>query len=238
MTINQSAIPLYSQIKENLLGSISQGAYRPGDQLPSQRELCEQYRASHMTVRRAIEELLILGVITAIPGKGIYVASPKPEPEVSVLTSFSDDMQQRGMQPSSQVLEAFLTTASTMQARILMVPEGASLAYLRRLRLGNGIPMSIQSCYLVHSLCPGILDHDLSQDSLYRILREVYHLQLNDCTAMVGTALASEEEAHLIDLPMPSPLLITEQITSTDEGQPVEYLRAAFRGDRYRFRLK
>ena len=238
MTVSQSVIPLYSQIKESLLSGILQGELLPGDQLPSQRELCERFGASHMTVRRAIEELVTLGFITAIPGKGLYVSTTKPDQESSPLISFTEDLTRRGMKASSRIMDAYTTTASTILSKTLEVPEGTPIIFLQRLRLGDGIPMAIQTCYLVHAMCLGLLDYDLSHDSLYRILQEEYHIRLNDCNAMIEAALASEEEARLLELPMPSPILKTEQITYIDDGRPIEFLRAIYRGDRYRFRLK
>jgi GntR family transcriptional regulator len=239
MTLStQSVIPLYSQIKESLLKGILQGDLRPGEQLPTQRELCEQFGASHMTVRRAIEELVSLGYAKAIPGKGLYVATNTLESETTPLVSFTNDIERRGMCASSRILAAYKTTASPIQAKTLNVNEDTALIYLRRLRLGDGIPMSIQTCYLVHSLCPTLLDFDLASDSLYRILQDEFHLRLSDCSAMIETALASEEEARLLELPTPAPVLITEQITYTDNGRPVEFLHAIYRGDQYRFKLR
>lgn len=237
MTTNEQIIPLYSQIKENLLAHILQEGLRPGDQLPSQRELCEQFGASHMTVRRAIEELVSMGAITAIPGKGIFVANAKPEPESHPLVSFTEDITHRGMRASSRVLDAYLTTASPILAKMLSLQEGAALVYLRRLRLGDGIPMAIQTCHLVHAICPGILEYDFEHHSLYRVLQDEYHLHLNTCTAMVETAIASEEESRLLHLPNPSALLITDQITYLDNGRAVELMHGVYRGDRFRFRI-
>jgi GntR family transcriptional regulator len=237
MTINDQIIPLYSQIKESLLAHILQDGMHPGDQLPSQRELCDQFGASHMTVRRAIEELVSMGAVTAIPGKGIFVANLKPEPESHPLVSFSEDINHRGMRASSRVLDAYPTTASPILAKTLSISEGTALVYLRRLRLADGIPMSIQTCHLVHSLCPGILDHDFEHHSLYRVLQDEYHLHLNTCSAMVETTLASEEEARLLELPIPSALLITDQITYLDDGRSIEFLHGIYRGDRFRFRI-
>jgi GntR family transcriptional regulator len=239
MTLStQSVIPLYSQIKESLLNGILHGDILPGEQLPSQRELCEQFGASHMTVRRAIEELVTLGYIKAIPGKGLFVAATTVEPESSPLVSFTEDIERRGMHPSSRVLDAYKTTASPILAKTLDVQEDTALIYLRRLRMGDGIPMSIQTCYLVHANCPTLLEYDLGNDSLYRILQNEFHLRLNECSAMIETALSSEEETRLLELPTPSPVLITEQITYTENGRPIEFLHAIYRGDRYRFRLK
>jgi GntR family transcriptional regulator len=116
MTVSQTVIPLYSQIKKSLLSGILQGELLPGDQLPSQRELCERFGASHMTVRRAIEELTNLGFIVAIPGKGLYVSAAKPDPESSPLISFTR-YYRRGMKASSRILDAYTTTASTIVSK-------------------------------------------------------------------------------------------------------------------------
>jgi GntR family transcriptional regulator len=234
---SQQVIPLYSQIKESLLNGILQGEFQSGDQLPSQRELCEHFGASHMTVRRAIEELVTLGYITAIPGKGLFVAASRLAPETNPLISFTEDIERRGMKASSRILDAYKTTASTILAKTLEVHEGTPIIYLRRLRLGDGIPMAIQTCHLVHSLCSNLLDFDLTNDSLYRILQEEFHIHLHDCTAMIETTLASQEVAHLLEIPIPSSVMVTEQITFTDENRPIEFLHAIYRGDRYRFRL-
>lgn len=238
MTVSQTVIPLYSQIKKSLLSGILQGELLPGDQLPSQRALCERFGASHMTVRRAIEELTNLGFIVAIPGKGLYVSAAKPDPESSPLISFTEDITRRGMKASSRILDAYTTTASTIVSKTLEVPEGTPIIYLSRLRLGDGMPMAVQTCHLVQAMCPNLLDYDLNHDSLYRILQEEYHIHLTDCHAMIEAALASEEQAHLLEVPIPSPLLITEQITFMENERPIEFLRAIYRGDRYRFRLK
>lgn len=226
----------YLQLKEDLIAEIMRGAYKPHDRLPSQRELGEEYGLSHMTVRRAINELISEGVIYARQGKGLFVAEPKQEAELGPLYSFTEDMALRGMKASSRVLEAGIVSASTMLAHTLQVVIGAPLVLLERLRLADNEPMAIQTAYLPQALCPGLLEHDLDNGSLYQLLRGHYHLNLADSQTAAGADLASEKEAELLRLTLPAALLVTEQITYLDSGKPIEFVRSVYRGDRYRLR--
>ena len=229
-------LPLYAQLKEQIIDAIVRGDLTPGDQIPSQRALCEDYRMSHMTVRHAINELLHEGVIYAIPGKGLYVTEPKQDAEPP-LRGFTEDMSQRGMLASSQVLAAEVVGASTVLSSALSVPIGTALVYLRRLRLADGAPMAVQGSYLPQALCPGLLEHDLGRGSLFDLLRNVYRLRLADGTTVVEAALADAEHAKLLGLRVPAPLLVVEQLNYLESGQAIEFVRSAYRADRYRLRL-
>ena len=224
----------YLQLKEDLIAEIVRGAYKPHDRLPSQRELGEEYGLSHMTVRRAINELISEGVIYAQQGRGLFVAEPKQEAELGPLYSFTEDMALRGMKASSRVLEASIVSASTMLANTLQVVIGAPLFYLQRLRLADDEPMALQTAYLPQARCPGLLEHDLNDRSLYQLLRTHYQLNLADSQTAVGADLASETEAERLRLRLPAALLVTEQITYLDNGKPIEFVRSVYRGDRYR----
>jgi GntR family transcriptional regulator len=106
--------------------------------------------------------------------------------------------------------------------------------YLQRLRLADGEPMALQTAYLPQARCPGLIDHDLNDRSLYQLLRTHYQLNLADSQTAVGADLASETEAELLRLRLPAALLVTEQITYLDSGKPIEFVRSVYRGDRYR----
>ena len=108
--LRSGARPLYSQLKETILDEIARGRLKPGDRLPSHRELGETHQMSHMTVRRAISELTNEGVISAVPGKGIYVAEPKEDADSGALISFHDDMVRRGMIGNTRTLNSYMTT--------------------------------------------------------------------------------------------------------------------------------
>jgi GntR family transcriptional regulator len=234
----RSTLPLHIQLKESLIARIASGEFAPNEQLPSQRALCRAYGMSHMTVRRALDELISQGAILAVPGKGMYVGERKRDAEAGPLIAFTEDMARRGMVAGNRLLAAEKVGASLAVAEVMGVAVGAPLIYLRRLRLADGEPMALQTSYLQHDLCPGLLEHDLERESLYSILREDYGLKLARSTNAVEAGLADGETAALLGLNGPSALLITEQLTYLDTGQAIEFVRSMYRADRYRLRYE
>lgn len=230
--------PLFAYLKETIIATIARGEWRPGDRLPSQREMCQQYQMSHMTVRRAINELINERVIQAVPGKGLYVAEKTRAADSNSLLGFDQQMTRLGLKPSTKVLEAKLVRASTALAKILGVAAGAPLVYLHRLRLADGEPQSLTSVYLPHALCPGLLEHGLENDSLFATLRNRYHLNLTNSVSIIEAVLADETQAKLLQLTLPAALLVREQTTYLDTGPAIEFSRSFMRGDRYHIQVE
>ena len=230
--ITESNEPLYARLKERIIQDVETGVFKAGDRLPSQRELCQQFNMSHMTVRRAIDELVAEGVVFGIPGKGLYVSEKKHPAETS-MAGFTGEMTARGYVVTGRILGKSLVSASTVLARALDIPAGSELAFLHRLRLINGEPISIQYSYLVHRCCPGILDLIQENTSLYSVLSQVYKIELINSITTVECTLAQRSQADLLGLPLPAALMMIEQINKQGGKQSVEYSRLAYRGDRY-----
>jgi GntR family transcriptional regulator len=230
--------PLYAQLKEALVEEVARGTFKPGDRIPSHRELCVRYHMSHMTVRRAITELVNEGVLHAVSGKGLYVSEPKQDADAGALTSFHDDMIRRGMTGDARTLESYMVSASTALAQIIGIEPGAPVAFMRRLFMANNKPIAISMAYLNYGLCPGILDRELVAGSLFATLRDIYGLRLSSGKRTAEAVLADPEQADLLGMQMPASLLLVEQLTFLDSGQAVEYGRMFFRGDRYRVQIK
>lgn len=228
----------YLRVKEDILAGIADGLYPPHSKLPSQRDLGVDHGVSHMTVRRAINELVRDGAIYTRAGSGLYVAEPKVDAEAGPLIGFTEDMARRGMRASSRLLECSMVSASTVLATTLRVVVGQPLVCVRRLRLAEDEPMALQTNYLPAALCPGLPAKDLEGGSLFEILKSDYGLRLVDAETAVSAELASEAEAGLLHLEPPASLLVTEQITYLDNDQPIEFVRSLYRGDRYRLRVE
>lgn len=236
--IRNSERRLYAQVKEAILNDIDRGVLKYGDRLPSNRELCRTYKLSHMTVRRAITELMNEGSIYSVPGKGIYVAEPKQNADAGPLTSFHNDMAQRGMTANARTLDSDIIAASTALSQIMGVAPSAPLIYLRRLMLANDTPMCIANTYLPHHLCPGLLDEPLVNGSLYTTLATRYGLHLKAGQRTAEAVTADQEQAQLLGMSLPTALLLIEQLTFLENGQAIEYSRLLYRGDRYRVPVK
>jgi GntR family transcriptional regulator len=217
-----SAVPLYQQIKQNLLQDIESGILEPHTQLPSERKLVEQYGVSRITVRQALSELVQQGYLYAKPAKGFFVAE-QPQPyELNVLLSFTSVARERGLNPSGRVLEADIVPASQALARQLLIPLGAEVVFLVRLRLINDMPVRIEQVWLPHDRCPGILKHDLNEASLYAILRDEFGLVLTQAHTTIRARLASAQEREWLELADPDAVVTVDQLTLGQDGRPIE----------------
>ena len=230
-----SKIPLYYQLYEILLGRIKDGTWQPDDMLPSEAELVEQYDLSRATVRQAFDLLVNQGWVYRRRGQGTFVSRPTIEQNLSRIVSFWEDMKQRGLEPGTKVMERELIPASEDLAEELQVSPEEELARIVRLRLADGEPMSVEYSYLVHRICPGILDQDYANNSLRLMLSDQFNVNLVYARQRIRAVPASEELAELLDIEPNSPLLHIERVTYSDQDIPVEYLQINLRGDRYTF---
>lgn len=234
---HESSVPLYIQIKELLQKQIESGEYTAGSRLPSERELAQRYVVSRMTARQALRALAQDGVTYSRVGKGTFVSTPKINQELHALTSFSEDMRQRGITPSSRVLSAELHPAGAEIAARLHLLPGTETVVLKRVRLADNRPLALEMTHLPHRLCPGLLErHDFERDSLYEVLRREYGWTLVWADQVIETRLPEESECTALDLDEKTPVLKFTRVTFNDQSQPVEFVHSVYRGDQYRLR--
>src|SRR5262245_56978775 len=100
----ESAVPLHSQLKAAIDARIESGEWPPESQLPPERELCDRFQVSRITVRQALHQLVTEGRLLRIHGRGTYVASSPLKKQLLPLVGFSEDMQSRGQRPGARVL--------------------------------------------------------------------------------------------------------------------------------------
>lgn len=238
MTLDRdSTVPLYIQLKEHLRTQIEQGRYATGARIPSERELAQTFHVSRMTARQALQLLATDGLITSRVGKGTFVLKPRINQDLLLLTSFTEDIRQRGMVAHSRVVAAAIEPADQEVAASLKISEAADVAYLSRVRMADEEPIAWEKCSLNARLCPGILDHhDFSRDSLYQALREEYRLRLLWADQWISARMPSREERDALDLGAKTPVLALTRVTYTDHDQPVEYVRSVYRCDRFQLR--
>lgn len=228
-------IPLYQQLQATLRAQIESGQFRTHERLPSERELSQQFGVSRMTVRQALDALTQAGLIYGKVGKGTFISEPKIDQQLVMLTGFSEEMQRRGQAPSSRVLKAVQITATKDIAVALQIESKTRVFNLTRVRLANGAPLAIENDYLPAHLCPDFLSHNFSRESLYDVLRHQYGWHLVRAQQTVEARLATEDELELLQLKRPAPILAIERVTMVEQGFPIEYVRSAYRGDRYKF---
>jgi GntR family transcriptional regulator len=150
------------------------------------------------------------------------------------LINFTEDMRQRDLKPSSVVLSAELTPAPEEIARKLDIRVGEELGLLRRLRLANDEPISVEESYIIHRCCPGYLTrHDYSAASLRDVLVQDYGIAWERAKQTIRAMNASRELALTLNVEYRGALLYIERVSYSGQEIPVEFLRIYYRGDRY-----
>ena len=174
----RSPVPMYYQIMRQLLEKIQGGEFAVDTTLPPERELAQTYKVSRMTVRQAIIELVNEGILVRRKGIGTFVAPPKLEQALSRLTSFTEDMAQRGMKAGAKVISFAEIVPKPVIRKTLALETGDKAYECVRLRLADDVPMALETTTLPVSLCPGLTAQDLENYSLYRLLAERWGLRL------------------------------------------------------------
>lgn len=232
-----SVVPIYYQLRTLIERRIASGQYLIGACLPSEREFCETYQISRMTVRQAINDLVKEGFLRREQGKGTYVAKPKIEQGLSRLTSFTEDMHSRNLQPGTKLIQFNLSSAMGRIAKRLHLSDGEEVYEIIRLRLADGEPMAIETAYVPVKFAPGLPAERMAAGSLYAMLTE-QGIQLCHADQTLEAATARTYEAEYLHIRPRDPVLLIERTTFDDSGNPVEFVKSVYRGDRYKFSIK
>ncbi|GAA3131143.1 GntR family transcriptional regulator [Nonomuraea sp. NPDC049421] len=229
-----SPVPKYFQLREILLDLIDSDEFGIGAAIPSERELCQRFGLSRMTVRQAVDHLVSEGRLHRVPGKGTFVARPKIELALQ-LTSFTDDMRARGMIPGSRDLDRRVVRASAHLAKELGIQPGEEVHFIERLRTADGEPLSIERAHIPVKLAPDLADYDLSDKSLYELLERRYGLVMDAGELTIDGGLADPSDADLLKLPRGGAVLLLQR-RSFSGGVCAELGVSTYRADRYQLR--
>jgi GntR family transcriptional regulator len=200
-----------------------------GDARPSERLLCERFQVSRMTVRQAVDALVVDGLLQREQGRGTFVAPTKMDLELR-LASFGEEMRRRGMEPSSKVLVAEEVAASPDIADVLELLPGEQVFYLHRVRYADGEPMAIEQTWLPSRLAPDLF-HDGAPESIYGELRR-RSLEPDWGEDTVAAAEADAQDAELLGLQTGRAVLRMTRRTFAGEIACC-YSRSSYRADRY-----
>ena len=232
MINRQSFTPIYIQIAQAIIQNIHEGSLSYGQQLPSERELAERYNVSRLTARQAIDELVQRGIAYRMQGKGTFLARPKIR-EASGLLSYSDELRQRGLEPTSKVIVQQIITASDDVATKLQLPNGADVFQLNRVRLANGQPVAVEYAYINLNLLPDIHQEDFENLSLFEVMRHHYGVYPVWAEAEIEARLVSKQEAQWLDMQLKQAVLVAHRVTYTEEFHPIEVVDSIYPGDRF-----
>lgn len=230
----RSVVPLYYQIQRRLLEQIRAGTLKAGEPLPSEQDISERLGVSRMTARQALKSLCNLGVAYSQRGSGTFVSRMKLEKNFRQVLSFSEEMEARRSRPGSKVIAFEAVSAPTEVSAALHLKAKEKVIRLKRVRMADSRPMGVECTCLPLALCPDLLQRFDPQTSLYRTLSERYGIQIVLADEVAEARLATSEDARLLGISKGSPVFFFTRTAYLQSGQPAEYVKSTYRGDRYK----
>ncbi|MFW6119915.1 MAG: GntR family transcriptional regulator [Petrotogales bacterium] len=235
---NTNSIPAYLKLYRILRQRINEGEY--DKRLPIEKELCEEFHVSRLTVRRSLEELKREGVVYAKKGKGTFIAENKREEQLTSLGSFSEEASGEGRKASSLVLRNEIISPPPEVIEAFDIPSKGMVLLLERVRFLDDEPLAIERSYLnplIDIRILNIIQRDMSSESLYRILREEFEIGLQRAVEYIEIAQMSRKEAKYLQCETGDYGILRHRYTYTDADECIEYVVSMYKGERYKLRV-
>ena len=237
MAIAARKQPLYDQLVDILTEKIEH-EYRPGDLLPSERELSKYYGLSRTTVRLALQELERLGLVVRQHGRGTFVADRSVQAtNLSQTYSFTDQMRQKGRDPSTTILEFAEIDADKNLAEKMRVRMGDKLFKIERLRCADGMPMMVERTYMPMRKFMSLKRPMLEHASLYTVIEQVFHEKIRVAEEEFFASIARPADAHLLGIGEGAPVLDLVRTTYDVGNEIIEYTLSVARADQFKYKI-
>lgn len=232
-----SKVPLYLQLKEELIKKIDNQIYKEHEMLPSERKLCEMYDLSRITVRQSLQELEREGYIYRLHGKGTFVTPKSYNQKLVKMYSFTEEMKKIGKIPTTKVLSFSEIAIDQQLASKMNLEPFEDVFRIVRLRLADDIPFMYETSYLPKRVFPNLTATDLVERPMYDIFHEDYQVNVTKVVERFSATLIREDEAqHLQAKENQSAMLIKRLAYYNDTL--IEYTFSVTRGDKFEYTVE
>ena len=229
----------YEAVLNDLAEKIDNGTYKPNQQLPTIAELCGIYSVSNITIKKALDELALRGMISKRKGSGCYVkgvfAKTASVGQMSgQMAGFSSEAAAKGGTLTSDVLDFSVVHPEAPVAEKLGMSEEDFVYHVCRVRVLDGVPQVVEYTYMPIAKIPGLrLEH--VQSSIYAYIEQDLGLKIDSAHRVVRAKMPTAEEKKELGLDGKTPVLEVEQVGFLDDGEPFEDSISRHAGDRYDF---
>lgn len=230
-------VPSYYRLENQLRESIRSGTLRPGDPIPPESQLCQQFSVSRTTVRQALSRLVYEGLISRHRGRGSFVAEPRLE-HSKMFLSFEEEMRARGATTGIKLLDMRTEPAVEKIADNLRLAVGAPVVVLERLRFVDGQVVGYEIRYLPKSIGDALTPDEIHNQPLVPAVRRILGKPRTKLVLRVTASTARKHEAKLLETKVGSPVLVREHIWHYEPEGPLQYGKSIFRGDRYQMSVE
>jgi len=202
-----------------------------GERLPGERSLADEFGVCRMTLRRAIEDLILDGKLERRARSGTYVRRPIISSEMR-LKSFTEEIRQRGQAPSTLVVSMKKIKTTKTIARALRVRQNEEIFSITRLRLADNLPVALETLKIAGHAAPGLTVEDVER-SLYDALVSKYGIRIMHAKASISAVNPSEKERNLLQVNVKTPCLLIKMLDSDQSGRPIMVAECIYRSDLY-----
>lgn len=237
--INRSnGIPLYLQLIDIISNDIDRQIFKVGDQLPSERELCELYQLSRITVRQALQELERDGLIEKKHGKGTFIADKTLQQNLVNLYSFTEEMKKLGKVPRTEVIDfERIKLSSRICSTMNLKPESEATKIIR-LRFADNKPLMYETTYLPQSCFPGLTRENFEKQSMYEIFRHDFHKQVSRAVEKFTATTLYSNEAKFLNETRDDLAILIKRFGYDNDDQMIEYTLSIVSSRNFYYRVE
>jgi len=238
MLDHELPIPLYAQLQELLRDKLENGSWESGDRLPTEEELCSEYKVSRTTVRSALRGLEIEGIIERSPKVGTTIARPRTPEHIlqSVIGSYAL-VYPEGGRLSTKVLGSEIVVPSKLVRTELQLPKNEKAIRIERVRFVDGEPLFWTTAFVPHALCPNFKNEDFQNHSFFELFERKYGIFISHAKRSVIATIASSNAITHLGVKPGAPVARVIVHSYISNGDLVEFSDTFFRGDRVRFEV-
>lgn len=237
--MSEILLPLYQQIQNYVLDGITNGLFKVGSVIPTEKELCELFKASRATVNKAITNLVLQGNVYRTPGKGSYVRMGKADLQIRSMFSFTEKMASIDKRTINTLLNYSVVKGGSIEGLVekLAIEDNDLVHQIIRKRLADDEAIAIEISY-INSKIVNFLDVNKLEDSLYTYLEEDRNLSLWHQQVKVSAIISDNIIAQYFGEVIKEPLLLVEDLTFLRDGSRLEVVKTYYLGSKFSFEAK
>lgn len=235
MSSEPYAIPPKDRALEGILWYIKHHELKGGDRLPAERVLCEELGVSRTALRAAIARLISCGNLESRRGSGTYVCPPKPLNIFQETWNYTQAVERVGSTSTARLIWSKVMYADFDLAQKAQIDLGMPLFCIRRVRVVNGAPASIETAHVNLSVCPSLPEHDFEHESLYDVLLKEGGVHVAHGKEHISISRLNADEAKLLNAQEGTPVFYKTSHERDENDGFIEYCKAVTLPTKYRF---
>jgi GntR family transcriptional regulator len=229
-------LPLYYQLQEDLKRKLDNGEYKPGDLIPTEKELQDLYGVSRVTVRNAVSALVLEDLLVKKQGFGTVVAARRMVENFTRLSSFTEKIEGQGGTVTTRVIDVQVIPASARIADHLDLALETLVLQVQRLRLVDNQPLALFTNYI--NMATGITEADDFSGSIFQLFEQKYRVAISSGEKVVEAIIADSDQASILGIAAGDPLLLIRNTIFDRNARRVDYSEGVYRADRYQYIVK